>query len=235
MVLLLKTVLVFALLLLVLYGVLVYVMHRVKTAVGKATGGGGTPRRIHVRRDDAAALADPSAMDALATPLLAQGFEDGGIWVIQELHLAMRVVAKPEAHLYGVVYDRHPKAGVWIDLVTLYEDGTTVTCSNLAQPSSLDEMPGHGKIPAPGADALTTYRTMLEKRPKKPMTAVRASEVPARFEEAYAREMDWRDSRGGPTADEIRRIAAASGRTVTDEQVRMTRELMAGEARRKKG
>jgi hypothetical protein len=44
-----------------------------------------------------------------------------------------------------------------------------------------------------------------------------ASDFAARFEKAYADEMDWRNSRGGPTLDEIKRIAAEKGMEVEDE------------------
>jgi len=130
------------------------------TLVRRAVGRGerpparrGPPRRIHLRREDDRPLRNPAGVEARARPLLDRGFADGGTWVIEELALALRVLLAPDGTAYAVVYDQHPAAGTWIDLVTLYEDGTSLTVNDLARPSALDERPGHRKVRVPGAGA----------------------------------------------------------------------------------
>jgi hypothetical protein len=191
----------------------------------------GSPRRIHLRRQDDRPLRDTAGVEARAHPLLDRGFIDGGIWAIDELSLAVRALVAADAASYAVVYDEHPVAGTWIDLVTLYEDGTSLTVNDLARPSALDERPGHRKVRVPGARSDELYARMLEEREEKPTLRLALEDIPARFEKAYADEIDWRDARGGPTEAEIRRIAAASGKTLTNEQVRKAREIMEEQTR----
>jgi hypothetical protein len=194
---------------------------------------GGLTRSIHLRRDDALVLKDPPGVEARVAPLLTLGFGDGGTWVIEELKLAVRFLAKPDDGIYAAVYDRHPVAGIWVDLVTLFEDGTSITVNDLKRASALDERPGHTKVRIDGATVEELHARLLAERPRKPMLRLTPADIPARFEKAYADEMAWRDARGGPTEDEIRRIAAASGKTITDEQIARAKALLAAESRKR--
>jgi hypothetical protein len=216
----------FALLLLVSVAALVLVLRAVRrrTAPGRTR----SPKRIHLRRAEGFALKDPAGVEALARPLLDAGFADAGVFVIEEIALAVRFLKGPEDGLYAAVFDRHPAAGTWLDVVTLYEDGTSITVNNLAKPSALDERPGHRKVRLAGAGEAELYEAMRRERSRetKPPLRLQPADIAARFEKAYADEMDWRDARGGPTEAEIRRIAAASGRTLTDEEVKRARELL---------
>ena len=226
----------FALLLLVSIAALFLVLRAVRRG---AAGPRATraAKRIHLRRADAFPLKDPAGVEALRRPLLHAGFTDAGLYVIEVLALAVRFLKGCEDGLYAAVYDKHPAAGTWVDVVTLYEDGTSVTVNNLARASALDERPGHRKVRIAGAKALDVYEAMKKERARDGKRALRLTDadLPVRFEKAYADEMDWRDARGGPTEDEIRRIAAASGRTLTDEEVRRAREMLAEERKSRGG
>jgi len=222
---------VFALLLLVSVVAIVLVMRALRRATAGSSRN-GSPKRIHLRRADGA-LKDPAGMEGLARPLLDRGFTDAGTWVIEPLGLAVRFLNGPEEGLYAAVYDRHPKAGMWVDLVTLHEDGSSITVNNLARASALDERPGHRKMRLGGARSDEVLDRMRQERARERKAPLRLSDadLPLRFERAYADEMDWRDARGGPTDAEIRRIAAASGKTLTDEQVRAAKEILSEQAK----
>src|SRR6185369_2286543 len=86
-----------------------------------------SPKRIHLRRADDVPLKDPAGVEALTRPLLEAGFTDSGLYVIDGLGLVVRFLKGPEDGLYAAIYDRHPAAGTWLDVVTLYEDGTSIT------------------------------------------------------------------------------------------------------------
>src|SRR5689334_7545351 len=107
------------------------------------------PRRIHLTRTDEAALRDPAIVEALSAPLRALGYEDAGLWKIEELGLSVRFLLDRKDAVYAIAYDRHAALGSWLDLVTLYADGGSITANNLARPAALDERPGHARLRVP--------------------------------------------------------------------------------------
>jgi hypothetical protein len=155
------------------------------------------------------------------------GFEAAGAYTTEEMPgLRMAGYAKPDQSTYGLVYE-HPQAGVFADLVTLYEDGTSLTYTTTDQGRGLDQRPGHGKVYGPGLDMTTLYRRLVAERPNRPLKPITTDGFAASFEQAYADEMDWRNARGGPTEDEIRAI---SGEDISDEDVAAVREVLAEQA-----
>ena len=50
------------------------------------------------------------------------------------------------------------------------------------------------------------------------------------MQQAYADETDWRNARGGPTREEVLRVAESSGQKVTQEDVERTLELQRRQA-----
>ena len=216
--------------------VVVFVVARrlVRRALARGPGAErrGPPKTIRLRRADELPLKDPVGVELLARPLLERGFTDGGVWLVEELGLLVRFLLAPDDGLYAVIYDRAKVAGTWLDLVTLYADGTSLTVNNLVRPSALDDRPGHRKVRG-AKDADAVYETMLRERTRdgKPPLRLAPPALPALFAKAYADEIAWRDARGGPTEAEIRRIAAASGKTLTDEQVRAAKEMLEEQAR----
>jgi len=225
------SVFVFAALLVVFVATLAFARRAVGRGRVGAKTDGRSPRRIHLVPADGVALTDPAGVEALARPLLDRGFADAGTFRIEELGLLVRFLVSETESLYAAIYDRHPAAGTWLDLVRLYEDGTSLTVNNLARASALDERPGHRKVRLGGAKADDVVERMRHEAGSAPALRIAAADIPPRFERAYADEIAWRDARGGPTEDEIRRIAAASGKTLTDAQVRAAKELLEEQAR----
>src|SRR4030095_529086 len=90
---------------------------------------------------------------AFATPLSDRGFQDAGTHTIAEMPgVIVRLMAKPEEHFYAAIYE-HPQVGHWMDLVTLFQDGTSVTFTT-SKPTGLAPRPGHPSLHAPGAGPL---------------------------------------------------------------------------------
>src|SRR5262249_1624139 len=101
---------------------------------------------------------------------------------------------------------------------------------NTAAGAGVDHMPGHTVERLPGLDAAALYQRFLAERPKKPMIRPIAAEFPAAFEKVYADEMDWRNGRGGPTEEEVRAVAGASGEECDDWVVDATRAMLGQQA-----
>ncbi len=158
-------------------------------------------------------------------PALTQDW-GGKIQEIQSLGFEtigdFRVEGMPEVRLWGAVNSlgyaailyRHEQAGDWFDFVAEWEDGHVMTVSNAPLFNALDTPPFSTKIAAHElslADAYEVFQNALrERQTLAKIHSITLENFPQRFAEAYAKEMDWRLSRGGPTSDEIRRVAAAS-------------------------
>jgi hypothetical protein len=188
------------------------------------------PATIHLDGPKAIAWKKGAEVNALAGPLASLGYHDAGQFAVEEIDgLNLWAFVNPSESAYAVVYE-HPTGLVWMDFVTRYQDGTKLTVTNTDQGAELDKQPGDRKVYAAGATTAELHRRHRAERsdrPKEPVSAAAFREV---FERAYADEMAWRNSRGGPTEREIRAIAERSGMTVSDEEIEATREAMAWQA-----
>jgi hypothetical protein len=108
----------------------------------------------------------------------------------------------PDHNLFVVIYE-HPVAGLWFEAGFEFEDGTLFAYSTGPNhhmgnpPWTIFEF----RTAAPTAELLDA---VIADRPDKPAVATSAESFPGRFEEAWARDMDWRIERGGPSEEEIR-------------------------------
>jgi hypothetical protein len=189
-----------------------------------------TPNRLHLRPETELEWKDAAAVAGHVEALTAAGFQSIGLFGTEELdYLRIHALCHEEQRTYAVVYE-HDKAGVWVDLVTRYEDGTSLTYATTGEGAGLDQRPGHGITRVAGAEPVALYQRMLNERPQRPMKPVSAADFRPSFEAAFAEEMDWRNSRGGPTEEEVRALAEADGEEITDEVLELTRQRMAAQA-----
>lgn len=181
------------------------------------------PPRLHLGRRPQLEWKDPATAQQQADALRAIGFTDAGFFVPHELpYLRLHALVKPDDSAWAVLYE-HDKAGVWLDFFSRYADGTGVTYTTAPMGSEVEPPPGSTKVTEPGADPADLYRRFLAERRPEDLEPVSADAFTWTFEQAYARSMDWRNSRGGPTEEEIRRTLETSGKQVTDEEVAAVR------------
>lgn len=193
--------------------------------LSKVITASGPPSRLHLTNMARADWADERAVEGQTEPLPGLGFTLVGDYQAEEVSgFGLEAWVNPKESVYAVVYE-HPKAGVWIDFVTRYLDGTRVTYANSTQGAGVDHAPGHDVQRFPGLDAASLYEKFLEGRADKPREPVSRQEFVALFEKAYADEMDWRNSRGGVTEEEIRAIAKLSGEPYDENVIQVTRRM----------
>jgi hypothetical protein len=196
----------------------------VKGLEGLTADSVSTPSRISLVPDTNLVWKDPTGARALMDDFRTLGFTDAGSYVVPELAvLRLHALTKTEESAYAVVYE-HDVAGVWIDIVTRYEDGTSITYSTARKGGELDQRPGHSCTRDPEASPSVLYQRFLAERPQRAMETVAAEDFVQRFEQAYADSMDWRNARGGPTEEEIRAIAESSGEEYSEDMVKAIRE-----------
>lgn len=228
-----------ALLLLVIVGGFFFVRAKLRKfatelkKVGEDLAGGewaSTPARIHLRKRDSLSWDDQGKAIEATAQFTAAGFEPAGKYEIEEMPgLRVEAFAKPAAGLYGVIYEKAP-IGLWCDCVFRGADGTSMTVSNSPRGDELDHRPGHEKVYMAGQKAAALIsRAEREVFGRTPGEAA-GDKFEQFFEEGYANEMDWRNSRGGATEAEIRRVALKSGKDVTDDVVELAVQAKRSEA-----
>src|SRR5262249_17564043 len=134
----------------------------------------------------------------------------------------------PVLGLYSVVYTS-PQAGVWSDVVTKYEDGTSLTYSNSPHGGKLKQRPGRENVFFKGLGTDELHRKMVAERPDRPTRRLADDDFAPDFERAYAEEMAWRGSPEGFDPEAVGAGAALAGligRKFTPDQMRQVRESM---------
>lgn len=155
----------------------------------------------------------------LSAGLQQQGFAVAGDFQASNfpIDLKIQLLAHPELGMQAAIYE-HPQAGVWVDIVTRYSDGRVV-CDSSVRDHLMDSMPQKTIRFHEGADATTVCAAHLAQRPDGPWRKIPLKELPDLFERIYAEELEWRGSRGGPTAEEIGRVSERDGNVATPEIV----------------
>ncbi|MBM3500362.1 MAG: hypothetical protein FJX74_17025, partial [Armatimonadetes bacterium] len=187
------------------------------------------PPRVHLVPATDSPWDHETQAEESAGGLRTLGFEPGGVYEIAEVYgITLQVFTLTEERVYAVLYD-HVQQGVWVDFVIRHEDDGVLTVSNVPLHDAVAP-PWSRLVQDTEASLPELYQRLLSEAEDRPRRRVSAEDFPATFERSHAREMDWRNLRGGPTEEEIRRSAAGTGEEVTDDVVAATREQQAAAA-----
>jgi hypothetical protein len=158
------------------------------------------PDEIRLAAAPGHAWANATAIDTHAKSLQALGFADAGTYTVNVLPVALRFALDQPRRMYATIYE-HPKAGVWMNFVVLYQDGASITFTTTPD-RGLEQRPGHPIVHRPGASAAELHtvamRQLAGDRPRK---ALSAASIVAEFERAWAEGVRWRKQRGFATAE----------------------------------
>ena len=92
---------------------------------------------------------DAAGMRRTVDDLSRLGFRDAGLHAIPEMPgILVHLMAQPDEGFYGVVY-HHPQAGVWFDVVSRFQDGTSITWTT-CKPTGLVARPATRWSTSPG-------------------------------------------------------------------------------------
>ena len=188
------------------------------------------PARITLQKVDSVSWLDPQKSQTLAQGAMELGFQPISQFFFTELGVGLYALYHPRENAYSAIYN-HPKAGVWADIFCRYQDGGNLTVTNSPNSGVLDQPPGKIVLSLSGASFSDLFTRFLMDRRRVPQISATAEQFVERFQNAYAEEMDWRNQRGGPTEEEIRRVAQRKGMAVSEQQVKLVRELEAEKAR----
>ncbi len=152
------------------------------------------PDEIHLLPVEQHGWSNADAIEAHAAGLRGRGFTEAGTYAVDALPVMIRFLVKESERIYAAIYE-HPKAGVWLNLVILHEDGTSLTLTN-TQDRGLEKRPGHQIVYVHKAVAGQLYALALQAAAGPARRVVTASTIPDEFEKAWADGIRWRKARG---------------------------------------
>lgn len=188
------------------------------------------PSRIHLTPLVEPHWNDPAGMETRIDGIEGLGFEKAGDFEVDELDgMLMQAWVNPDESATCVFFETRD-GDSWIDIFTVYQDVSRFTITNGSKGEGSVHPPDNIVAHAPGLGVRALYAQYLAKRPDKSAEPVSAATFAHEFECDYNDEMDWRDSHGGPTEDEIRHVAALAGAPYDDSVIKAAHDLTEREA-----
>jgi len=174
-----------------------------------------TPSRIHLQRTEQMEWSKEAEVKATLAPL-QNLFTPLGYFTLQEMPVKLAALTLSGQQVYAVVYE-HPVAGVWAEIYSRYRDWPAAEDLHVFEHSAsgadqMDTPPLRRAWKIPGLDIEALFQRFIHERPAYELEAVQPDQFPVLLKERTRTKMDWRNSRGGPTEEEIRRVAAATER-----------------------
>jgi hypothetical protein len=207
---------------LLLLGKAALAIYRFKKLMAQA-GASALPAAIQLVPVSGASWEDAGAA-GLAAPLAELGYEEVGFFDLDVMGgVRLQSWVHTELGLYSVIYTS-PKAGVWSDIVSKYEDGTSLTYSNSSHGGKTRQRPGRENVYFQGLGTDELHRKMLAERPDRPTRRLTVHDFAPDFEQAYAEDMAWRASPEavGPGAA----LARLFGQGFTSDGLQQMREAL---------
>ena len=179
-----------------------------------------TPSKVNLSiQTDVGWLREGNAVRDLEE-LTALGFEKGQIYAIDEMPgVELIALYHADTGASGCYYD-HATAGNWLDLCATLSDGLELTVSNAPQGSELDSRPDTRKIMLAGKSPTELLAVLKKALAGKTVKSASLEGFKAEFETAYAKDMAWRDAKGGVSNEEFARVASKLDAALTGEQLR---------------
>ncbi len=169
----------------------------------KAKSVTSTPLDVELERTEIA-WPDSALHDAWAASLNSLGFEPAGSYNIVRSPSCIEFFIHP-AHRITANCTLGPRADMWTEMVTRYEDGTAFIVSAHESPG-LDPHPKRTTVRLPRtATVEEILQKMLAERPQKPMEIPQKDEVVTRFKKSWREYMEWRRAKG-TSAEEYKRV-----------------------------
>lgn len=189
-----------------------------------------SPPEIHLQSANEHKWKNTEKHASAAGFMRSKGFSDIGVFSIDEMPgVFLNGFVKTSAFEIAVIYE-HPMIDHWVDFVAYYADEGSISASNAPLGGELEHKPGQEKFYLPGSSTEEVHKkfvleTFKSERTRKQPIAASAQTFVELFERGYREEQDWRNAKGGASAEEIRRIAAASNMTVDNEMIEESRRV----------
>ena len=131
------------------------------------------------------------------------GFQHAGNYKITEIGVDLQFLMNPEQHALACIYN-HPVVGVFMDVITRYQDGTSVTFAN-RKATGLDQHPKYQNRFLGEVSAQELVERALRERPDWEKKPVREQDLVEDFCRVWKEYKEWRSQRG-TSPEEVERI-----------------------------
>jgi hypothetical protein len=165
--------------------------------------GDRVPNEIHLVPSSMIMWKDEDKWREAYNALETHGFRHAGNYRVQEIGVDVQFLISDKDCALACIYN-HPVAGVFMDIVTRYEDGASVTFANRSA-SGLDQHPQlQNRFVGDIAPSELIEKTFAE-RPQEPMCPIRDEDIVPDFCRVWKEYKEWRNKRG-TSAEEVERI-----------------------------
>ncbi len=170
-----------------------------------------TPARIHLLKSEILDWEDKKNVKHFDSSLKSLGFRSIGKYIIEEMPGYRLKAYRHPREKFTAVLTEAPAMEAIVDLDASFPDGTSL-CVTLNYPEEfrLESPDFTEKHYVNGKDVASGVALMKELLAKQTKTPETHEDFVSGFERDYAREVDWRAARGGPSIEEVRRIAEKS-------------------------
>jgi hypothetical protein len=190
---------------------------------------GGPPLRMRLRPADANEW-DAFEVQENVAGLDRLGFERISAYESPDMPgLVFLPFASADQRSYALVYHQPGGLGVWCDINTRYQDGTSLTVTSAGRGGELEHRPGHEKAYLPGSSTEQLVEVHRSKQSDKPARPATIEGFANDFETAYEEAMAWRITKGY-SDDEVRAVAALDGGSLSEDVLEQTRETLNSQA-----
>jgi hypothetical protein len=183
---------------------LVWFISRKLRKLGEQIQAGMTPSEITLVASDSPPLAGPI------------GFSSLGRYAIPQMPgVEISAWMSPDQSQWAVGYN-HPARSEWWDLISMYSDGGSYSCSSLDD-TGLEPDPRHRSKKHPGASLEDLLQKHLSERPRD-HRGLSSEEFVPEFCRCYRETIEWRLGKG-TTRQEMVRVAQLSGQVYDESTI----------------
>jgi hypothetical protein len=185
---------------------------------------------------DLVTWSDAPKMEQETNAMIAAGFAMIGDFKLRDsFHhydtpMKLRAFHHEAWNAYGVIYEMAP-AGIWVDIWQSFGPDRTYTLTSAPEGEAVTSRPGREKVYRKGASAAQLAAEFPTVRPQETADPCPPNSFASIFAKEYNDYMDWVAVKGGPSEEEVRRVALESGNEVDDAAVKFARQMAVSQSR----
>jgi len=172
--------------------------------------GDRVPNEIHLDPSTMILWKDEDKWRQAYNALEEHGFRHAGNYRVVEIGVDVQFLVHDRECLLACIYN-HPVVGVFMDIVTRYQDGSCVTFAN-REASGLDQHPCLQNRFLGDISPEELIEHTIAERPQKPMREIHDQDLAPDFCRVWKEYKQWRNKRG-TSAEEVERIYARLNET----------------------
>ncbi|MCP4113446.1 MAG: hypothetical protein GY749_49280 [Desulfobacteraceae bacterium] len=178
-----------------------------------------TPSRIHLNEDLQPDWLNSDDIREELAMFESSGFSIAGAYRIKEMPaISLMGMINESESMMAVLY-KHEDIGYWTDFAIEYADGRELTVSNAPMGGELETRPGAEKIFAKDKSLSELLEIAKSKKQDGPYAEITKENFRDNFEASYAKDMAWRNERGGASKKEILRVAENMGMDISEDDL----------------